>query len=618
MPATKKPSRKASSIPRKSSKSKKYVPYTPIDFSDVEKRAHELADQIEQNYEALAHVLLEYESYEVVHDEVTRTLDLLRNIRENREYFPMRVGQVTAFLPRNQPLYALSCFVIIPSLMASEVHFRIPNSMRHFFPKLLALLNIYKEFPNIIVSHKERSEFLTERSALKHDPASGDTLPVTDAVIFTGTSIHAEQLRFVFDERTLFISNGSGHNPLVVSSDANLPKAVAATITLQLYNQGQDCAAPNAVLVHKDIFTSFLSLIRDELRTVGVGHYSNRSCRVGPISDPKDLVRIQDFLIRNRKWLDATTPGVTRAADAILEPTIITKPLSEGGNYSEIFAPVIFLQQYSSEEELAQYFENKSYALNAMYVTLYGTSKYIQELIRRSAKKGGIHPKDTFLHNTHLHAPGKERGTEPYGGYGLGASSLSIHGQTIAKPTLPQRDIFEWIATPLLKSDKSLQISKDLKRFSKILEKDIQKLLRLKASDAPDAESKATSITYIDTQTLKKESFRYIKLKEDVSFHLLASPNLEYINKLRPHRIDNIRKLNELIKRRDSFNLEEFKTGLYAIPVTTGMSTAKKKEAQLQFFQDAYELIFGEKSGPRLAQFLIEVDPAEVCVLLDI
>ncbi len=353
----------------------------PLNFSLLNERASSFARHIESHFEDIAEILLDYESFEVVQDETARTLDILKNLRENKEYFALRVGSVASFLPRNQPLYALTCFVIIPSLMASEVHFRIPHSMRHFLPRLLRVLKIDEFFPNITVARKERLKFLRERSALKIDPKTEESMPVTDAVIFTGTSHHAEKLRLVFDQRTLFIANGSGHNPIVITEDASIPEAVEATLALQLYNQGQDCAAPNAILVHRHSYKPFMRLLREELQKVRVGHYRDRSCRVGPISEPEDLKRIQNLLVDNREWLDPSTPGIIRTNEVIVEPTIICKPLKEGGNFTEVFSPVIIVQQYEDDADLSTYFEHSHYARNAMYVSVYGTSKYIESLI---------------------------------------------------------------------------------------------------------------------------------------------------------------------------------------------------------------------------------------------
>lgn len=419
--------------------------------------------------------------------------------------------------------------------MASEVHFRIPHSMRKFFPKLLTALNIHHRFPNVVVSHKERLEFLKERSSLRVNPKTQESWPVTDAVIFTGTSNHADRLRLVFDHRTLFIANGAGHNPIVVSEDADIQNAVEAVLALQLYNQGQDCAAPNAILVHKNIYPVFLRLLEEGLRSVRVGHYRDRSCRVGPISEPEDLVRIQSLLIEHRAWIDPSTPGVVRSNDAILEPTIICKPLKEGGNFTEVFAPIVFLQRYEEDSDLALYFESPHYARNAMYVSLYGTSDYVSKLMGREIGGKVLHENGSLLHNTHLHQKGVERGTQPYGGCGYNASNLSINGKIICKPTLPQRDIYEWIAKPLLRGKARDRHKAILRRVTKVQQKDVQKLLGLKTLQTQEKNSAVPSGTsYVDSHAIKGEGRRYIRVGTEHTFHLLDKPNVEHIASLEP------------------------------------------------------------------------------------
>src|SRR5690606_17867512 len=97
-----------------------------------------------------------------------------------------------------------------------------------------------------------------------------------------------------------------------------------------------------------------------------------------------------------------------------------------------------------------RYFEDPRYAPNAMYITLYGQSAYVESLIGRQFASGVLHDEATIIRNTDLHAPGIERGTQPYGGYGRGASCISIYGKVTPKPTLPQRDIFEQLVAPAL------------------------------------------------------------------------------------------------------------------------------------------------------------------------
>ena len=594
--------------------------YTPLRFSEVGLSAQYLARIIETRLKDLTNILLKYESHEVVLDEVARTLDLLKHLKENRKYFRLRVGAITTFLPRNQPLYAFACFVVVPSLMASEVHFRIPHSMRNFFPGMLKLLEISRLFPNVVVSFSERLDFLKARSALLIDPQTKESKPITDVVIFTGIPTHADRLRLVFDRRTLFIVNGAGHNPVVISKDANLSKAVEAVLTLQLYNQGQDCAAPNAILVHKSVAIEFLCMLRENIRDIKVGHYADRSCRTGPISDPNDLVRIQNFLINNREWIDPSTTGIIRTRDSIVEPTIIYKPIIKGGNFSEIFAPIMFVQEYANDKELRLYFENKNYARNAMYVTLYGTSAYIQNLINRPILGKKILDRSTFIHNTHLHAPGVERGTLPYGGYGYGASSLSINGKITALPTLPQRDIYKWIVQPLLKKKAVKSYNKKAQRFTEIQEKNVERLLKLQSlTTNPQLQiGKITNDTYLDSYLIKKHGLRYVKIDEKDVYHLLKKSNVEYINSLNRADIKLIHDLRKLLKRKSVISADKFSSLLYSIPKELNETKASNITRQRLFFQHVYQLLFGRKSGPRLALFLLDAEEKTVARLLDV
>ena len=592
--------------------------YSHIDFSLVRKLASKFADYIEANFEEVAAILLQYESFEVVKDETNRTLDLLRSLNENREFFALRAGAITAFLPKNQPLYALTCFVIVPSLMATEVHFRVPHAMRHFFPQLLRCLKIDNFFPNIFVSGKERLDFLTERTALWTDEKTGETLPVTDAVIFTGTSYHADKLRLVFDQRTLFITNGSGHNPVVVTDTASVKEAVAATLKLQLYNQGQDCANPNSILVHKKVYEDFLDLLRAEIKKVNIGHYSNRDCRVGPISEPTELERIQRILIENRHWIDPSTPGLINTTEAIVMPTIICKPLKEGGNYTEAFAPLIFVQKYEKDTDLNSYFENAHYTRNAMYVTVYGESSYVRSLINKEVKGKILHDKTTIILNTHLHAPGVERGTQPYGGYGYGASSLSLNGHVVAKPTLPQRDIFQYVIKPLLEPG-ALKKRKDLQqRVTKICTKNIKKVLNIRSMQEAKDEMRHGKI-YADVLAIVgSEGQRYVELGADRIFTLLSTCNIEHAAKIEPKHIQQIHRLRNFLRQNKKIEYSVFQQFLYALPKKEGATEQENRQEQLVFFRHLYQLLLGKDSGPRLARFLIDADRINVIELLKV
>lgn len=591
-----------------------------LNFNSINEKALAFAKHIESHFEEIADILLDYESFEVVQDETERTLDILTHLHENKKYFSLRAGAVTSFLPRNQPLYALTCFVLVPSLMASEVHFRIPQSMHKFLPQLLKTLKAEYFFPNIFISKKERLQFLTERSALKINPKTEETIPVTDAVIFTGTSHHAEKLRLVFDQRTLFIANGSGHNPIVISKDADIVDAVNATLDLQLYNQGQDCAAPNAILVHRNIYKSFLNHLRQELQKVRVGHYRDRTCRVGPISEPDDLKRIQNLLVDNREWLDETTPGIIRTIEAIVEPTIVCKPLEEGGNFTEVFSPIIFVQKYDNDNDLSGYFEHPHYSRNAMYISVYGTSEYVEGLINKNIEGKMLHDKSSILHNKHLHVTGMERGTKPYGGYGYAASSISINGKITPKPTLPQRDIYEQIIKPIMSLDLIEKRKEKMKGMKKTQVKDVRKILGIKSVEQNEVpKNQFAGKSYVDAlDIIASDAQRYIEFIPERTFHLLSSPNIEHIAIMEPRHLNQVRALYKYLKKNKLIDKTDFTFFLYNVAKKNDATEKENKDSQLAFFKNIYQLLLGQASGPRLTHFLIDADREHVLALIDV
>ncbi|KKR49334.1 MAG: Lysyl-tRNA synthetase (Class I) [Candidatus Woesebacteria bacterium GW2011_GWB1_41_10] len=413
-----------------------------IDYQKVITSASKYADIFRGRKDQLIAVLTGYETHHVAHDEIERSIDLLQHLEENKQYFVERVNTIVSFLPINQPLYALTCFGIVPSLMAQRVFVRPPIIASNVFNSLANIISLSTFVPNLRISNDSRKAFILEHS-------KGKKIERADVVIFTGKTENAASIQPIFGRNVLFIGNGASHNPIVISKTAEINKAVEAVLEVQLYNQGGDCAAPNAILVEEPVYNIFLNKLHKDLKKVHVGAYADPKVFVGPLSERKHLSEIEEFLYRHKEWIDPETPGIIRIKDNILEPTIITKPLATGGNYNELYAPVFVIQKYENDDTLAAYFENAAYAPHAGYVTLFGESQYVDQLISKSHRNGKIlHDGSTIVKNTHLHAYGVERGTKPYGGYGSGSSFIAYKGYKETKPTLPQRDIFENLILP--------------------------------------------------------------------------------------------------------------------------------------------------------------------------
>lgn len=393
-----------------------------------------LATHIRTNHNRLVDCLTSYETHKVAVDEIQRSLDLLDNLAENGSYFDGRVNKILSFLPINQPLYALCCFGVIPSFQSHQTFVRPPVVSWHLFTDLENALNLSYFVPNLTISQVERNEFI--RAHLLQKP---------DAVIFTGKPENASEVQNLFGDDVLFIGNDASHNPVLVTQSADITNAVDGVIEVQLYNQGADCAAPNSILVHASVYEEFLIKLHESLSLVKVGDYADKGVLVGPLVSEKHF---KEVIARLTTLKDAIHPDKQvryEEGQLLLYPTVITKPLCEGGNYEEWLAPVFFIQRYDSDSELSLYFENPAYYSGSGYVTVYGESDYVSAKLEPEQFELVGQDHKTVIHDTHLHAPGIERGVKPYGGYGVNSSFIAYQGYKLAEPTLPQRDIYQYL-----------------------------------------------------------------------------------------------------------------------------------------------------------------------------
>ena len=400
-----------------------FVHFDVLDFDEINSRAKAFAYLLQERASAVIEILQRYECHNVIMDELVRSTDHLTHLDKNASYFRHQVGMVKSHLPSNQPLYSLVCFGIVPALMATEVLVRPPTLMQDLLAYLSEVLSLNKYFPNLSLRCIGGPTFAAER----RDETFG--------VIFTGTSAVADVVRQLYPSSALFILNGSGHNPVVVTETADVHAAVRSVIGLCLHNQGQDCAAPNSLLVATSKLDEFLELLLHDLRRVDllVGPYEDSKNIVGPNSRPNDLLRIASMFRQHATWLGYG--GDVNFATSIVRPTVFVKPLAEGAALSEFFAPVFMVQPYGRDQELSDYFSHPDYARNAMYVTVFGDSDFVRILVERE-----LHTDANVLWDTDLHV--EERGWRPYGGMGQAASCVYADGICIPGPTLPQRDLF--------------------------------------------------------------------------------------------------------------------------------------------------------------------------------
>lgn len=381
-------------------------------------------------------LLISYQPVSVTQYEIDHCVYTLENIRTIKKYLKNQAYiDITAFLPSNLPLYSLLLFVIMPSFISRSVVLR-PNTAlieKCAIGELFNILRLKDICPNIEIFSGSRDEFLQNHVSR------------SDLIIFTGRNETKNKIKKCMKLNALMINNGSGHNPIVVTEDADVDKAIKGLVYSRFFNNGQDCAGPDAVFVHKEIRNKFIEKLKEKVSSLKVGDHSDPDTILGRIHRKEELERLHNVIESNKSKI--ILGGRVDMQSTTVHPTIVLSVIESGNlNYKEVFGPVLFLYTYQDDEQLQLYFEDKNgvYIQNKMYVSLFGTSPYIESrddnnLVRENGStKGKV---GIVLNNKIIHDIIIDNGTVPYGGYSKGASSI-IRKKEDKK--------FESIAIPIL------------------------------------------------------------------------------------------------------------------------------------------------------------------------
>ncbi|MBI3337332.1 MAG: aldehyde dehydrogenase [Candidatus Staskawiczbacteria bacterium] len=364
----------------------------------------------------------------MVDDEIKRSVEALRGISEIQRYFleePL-AQSIASFLPLNLPLYSFVIFGAIPAYQSVSLTIRTPERMCEVFDELANVLSLKERYPNIHLFEGSRERFVSEHCKK------------ASVVIFTGRRENFTRIQKACGTDTLLLYNGVGHNPLVITPSADMDLAVQKTLYVKLFNNGQDCAGPDNILVHSLVVEIYMEKLLAELSKVKCSaSYADDDVAVGPLFEISSLQHVVE-MISNMRRQEAYIKygGQVDLLHNIVYPCVVRTTLKQLQNFREMYAPIFLVTEYEHDRELALYFDDPSsqYQNSEMYISLFGESDYVASV------KGSIILKNCTIHDV-------EKGLYEFGGYSPGASQVSYHGVQISKPLLVPREIRNFIGT---------------------------------------------------------------------------------------------------------------------------------------------------------------------------
>lgn len=269
------------------------------------------------------------------------------------------VGPCYLITPWNFPL-AMATRKIAPALAAGCTAVVKPATLTPLttlaFVQLLEDAGLPKGVVNVIT---------TKSTGPLSDRLLAD--PRLRKVSFTGsTPVGVSLLKKAADNVLKASMELGGNAPFVVFEDADLDAAVDGAMLAKFRNIGQACTAANRFIVHESVADEFVARITKRVQAMKVGRGTDEGVQIGPLVEPKavdNAVRLVDEAVAAGAVV--TTGGkAIDGAGSFFEPTVIDRVSADMSvSAEEIFAPVLAVQRFATEDEAVALANASEYGL---------------------------------------------------------------------------------------------------------------------------------------------------------------------------------------------------------------------------------------------------------------
>lgn len=199
--------------------------------------------------------------------------------------------------------------------------------------------------------------------------------PKVKAVSFTGSNpvgmgvLEAAQKRMA--KVTLEMG---GKNAAIVMDDANLDLAVAGVVKGAFGGTGQRCTATSRLILHKDIYKTFLDRLIEEAQKIHVGPGMEASSQMGPVVDANQHQSVLGFLERAKEaGLKMPLGGGIPAGDEyqkgyFVAPTVVTGVTQAHEIWrEEVFGPVLSVVEARDFDHAMELANDSQFGLSSAF-----------------------------------------------------------------------------------------------------------------------------------------------------------------------------------------------------------------------------------------------------------
>lgn len=311
---------------------------------------------------------------------------------------------VDVFMPRNALLESYAIYCLVPSMWAERVRLRPATGTERIVSRLVELSAPAAGAPMEYTTATQR-DFVDE---VAREPS---------VVLFTGLRANAETVLRRLTARHVFLYFGRGVNPVVVSADADLERAATEIVYSRLYNGGQDCLAPDLVLVQDTVADRMIDL----LASAAADYVSTNGGRLAPLAKEDDFLRALRYLTENSAGL--VSGGQIDFPGRTFSPAIVRVDGQEVARPFEHFAPVFSVATFEDQEQIRDLLRSDFHRENGFGAAFYGGDP---EIVRSLT--------DHYLVSFNQSLVAAIPPFEPFGGHGVESGFVSHRGRKVLGP----------------------------------------------------------------------------------------------------------------------------------------------------------------------------------------
>lgn len=189
-----------------------------------------------------------------------------------------------------------------------------------------------------------------------------------DGIFFTGSTAVGRHITKNAGFKRLLLELG-GNGPIIVHADADIDRAVDASITGCFYMAGQVCTSAERILVHDDVHDAFVEKLLERTQQLKVGNPLDEANDMGCLSSDATLAKVEAHVADAREK-GARIHQFHEQAGHLYPPTVLTGVTTDMLiAKDETFGPVAPIIRYSSIEEALRIANDTEFGLNAAAFT---------------------------------------------------------------------------------------------------------------------------------------------------------------------------------------------------------------------------------------------------------